>query len=285
MSQPIDLFMKLILKFVRLAVLLAAALPLTSCQTAHRPVPAPPPRSEKKPPADQSDRILANLWFRYAAECRALYYQAYNVATDRLSAAIAARHDGDHLAVIMDIDETILDNSPFHADLIQNGQTYTSQSWREWAAQFKAQALPGALAFLNYAAKNHVDVFYVSNRPADQPYVTERNLRDQGFPMVDADHVLLQQSNEGKEPKRKLLFQKYKVVLLRGDNLGDFSKIFDKQSLQSRFDLTDKNRDNFGHFFIVLPNPMYGDWESALYQALTEEQKATVRRELLRSWR
>jgi 5'-nucleotidase (lipoprotein e(P4) family) len=101
--------------------------------------------------------------------------------------------------------------------------------------------------------------------------------------MVDDRHLLLQKAHEGKEPNRQSVAQQYHVVLLMGDNLDDFSDIFDRYDIKDRFDITDANRDQFGRRFIVLPNPMYGDWETTIYsrQKLTEAQKAAVRWQLV----
>jgi 5'-nucleotidase (lipoprotein e(P4) family) len=273
------------LQTLPLAVLLAASLVLTSCKSTSVPA-----FSRENPVGDKntsSDRGIAVLWFQRAAEARALYFQAYNIARERLDAALAWRQGEEKLAVIMDIDETVLDNSPLEADLIKTGKTFSEKSWKEWVSQCQARALPGAQPFLAYAASNKVEVFYVSNRNSNDFDDTARNLRAQHFPMVDAEHLLLQQAHEGKEPRRQEIGRKYKIVLLMGDNLGDFTDIFDKQTSEVRSGLADENRDKFGSLFIVLPNPMYGTWEDCLYPPgiQTDQQKSDLRWELLKSWR
>ena len=230
---------------------------------------------------------MAVLWCQYAAEARALYYQAYNLARDRLDAAIAQGDPQDRLAIIVDIDETILDNSPFEAFLIRTGSPFTPELWSEWTAQCRNQALPGAQPFLVYAASRGVEVFYLSNRGNDEFEATARNLKALHFPMVDFNHLLLNKDGLGKEPNRRKVGQEYKIVLLMGDNLGDFSAVFDKQGYADRFQLTDANQAEFGRRFIMLPNPIYGDWENSLYSShdLDENGKIKMRRELLKSWR
>jgi len=268
-----------------LAVLLAGSLVLASCQSTS--VPAYSRGNPAGGKITASDRGMAVLWFQRAAEARALYFQAYNIARERLDAALARRQGEEKLAVIMDLDETILDNSPFEADLIKTGKTFSEKSWKEWVSQCQARALPGARPFLAYAASNKVEVFYVSNRNSNDFDDTARNLRAQDFPMVDAEHLLLQQAHEGKEPRRQELGRKYNIVLLMGDNLGDFTGIFDQQNSEVRSGLADENREKFGRLFIVLPNPMYGTWEDCLYPPTvqTDQQKSSLRRELLKSWR
>jgi len=274
-------------KHLSLFFLLAAFVALASCVGAPSPYHLDSGQMDKCPAEfDESDHVMAVLWCQYAAEARALYYQAYNIAGDRLDAAIAHSDPKDNLAIIMDIDETILDNSPFEAFLIQNGSPFTPELWSEWTAQCESQALPGAQPFLAYAASHGVAVFYLSNRSSDEFEATVRNLNALQFPMVDSSHLLLQMDGSGKEPNRLKVGEKYKVVLLMGDNLGDFSAVFDRQGFTNRFELADANRAEFGRRFIVLPNPMYGDWENSLYPShgLDENMKIKLRRELLKSW-
>lgn len=232
------------------------------------------------------DHTLAVIWFQQAAEARALYYQAFNIAGDRLSEAIANKSPDDRLAVIVDIDETVLDNSPYQAYLIKHDSSYTPASWKDWTDQSAAGALPGAQQFLATAVSNHVAVFYISNRGTNEFTSTARNLIARGFPMVDSDHLLLQASHEGKEPNRMKVARNYKIVLLMGDQLGDFSTIFDRGNYTGRSEQVDALRNEFGHEFIALPNPMYGRWEDGLYQGkqLNETQKAELRRSLLKSF-
>jgi 5'-nucleotidase (lipoprotein e(P4) family) len=230
-----------------------------------------------------SDGTLAVLWSKYAAEARALHYQAYNVAHDRLDLALAAntnRHD--HLAVILDIDESVLDNTPFEASIFM-GNGFSMQAWTNWTAQAAAAALPGAGEFLSYAVSRGVEVFYVSNRGTSELGATIQNLRLRKFPMADADHVLLQAGHEGKVPNRNYVRSKCTVVLLIGDELNDVSEVFDNKSARERFCLTDQQRVEFGRKFILLPNPMYGRWEDSLYgnKRLSAKEKASIRRKLM----
>lgn len=258
----------------------------TSCSTAPRPAGSIPTASDGSTSSGPDDHTLAVIWFQQAAEARALYYQAFNIAGDRLAEAIANKSPDDRLAVIVDIDETVLDNSPYQAYLIKHDRSYTPASWKDWTDQSAAGALPGAQQFLATAVSNHVAVFYISNRGTNEFDSTSRNLIAQGFPKVDLDHLLLQASHEGKEPNRMKVAKDYKIVLLMGDQLGDFSTIFDRGNYAGRSEQVDALRNEFGRKFIALPNPMYGRWEDGLYQGkqLNEKQKAEFRRELLRSF-
>jgi 5'-nucleotidase (lipoprotein e(P4) family) len=109
------------------------------------------------------------------------------------------------------------------------------------------------------------------------------NLKAAGFPGVSSENVMLRGSEGSKEPRRKMVAEKYRLVLLMGDNLDDFSDVFERRSTAERFAETDKARELWGKRFIVLPNAMYGTWENAIYgfEGLTEAQKAEKRVEAL----
>jgi 5'-nucleotidase (lipoprotein e(P4) family) len=209
---------------------------------------------------------LAVLWFQHAAECRALIYQACNAAHDAL---VREAPRCTNAAVIVDIDETVLDNSPFQARLIQRGEQFTPETWNDWVQRFQAQALPGIAEMLrgatNRFASNHLEVFYISNRAENQRQATLTNLQQAGFPNADDQHLLLKTTTSGKEARRAQVAASRQIVLLMGDNLSDFSNALDTNGTP-RTAATDAARQEFGRRFIVLPNPMYGDWEQAFYE-------------------
>lgn len=241
--------------------------------------------SARPHPYPELDKITAVLWFQYAAEARALYYQAFNIASNRLADAIATNCACAKLAVIMDIDETLLNNSPFQAALIEKETNFNSPDWKTWQEKAHSEPLPGATNFLQYAARCNVDIFYLSNRKTNEWDATKANLDTRGFPMVDKDHLLLlQHGDNGKESRRRYIESHYKVVLLMGDSLYDFSTVFDAKSIGGRFKATDMNYQKFGNEFIILPNPVYGDWETPLYtnqNQLSEQDKADIRWQML----
>ncbi|HYJ92945.1 MAG TPA: HAD family acid phosphatase, partial [Pyrinomonadaceae bacterium] len=150
-----------------------------------------------------------------------------------------------------------------------------------WGEMRKAKAVPGAVDFLNYAVSKGVKVFFITNRDEVQKQATIDNLRAVGFKDVSADNVWLRQDPavSTKEPRRQAVAAKYRIVLLMGDNLDDFSNVFERKSVADRFAEAEKARDLWGKRFIVLPNAMYGTWENAIYnyEHLTEAQKAERR--------
>jgi 5'-nucleotidase (lipoprotein e(P4) family) len=232
------------------------------------------------------EQLNATLWMQIAPEYRALVQQTYRTATDRIaapppgSAALEqATVPADELArlptaVVLDLDETVLDNTVFQARLIRDRVTFNNQSWGEWVMAAQAEALPGAREFIAAARRLGHTVFYITNRdckvpaptatdPCPAKTATMRNLVALGIdPAPDPAHMLVRNEraewNTGtKTHRRAVIAANYRIVALVGDDLGDFvdPKLFagDRARLEPRF----------GQSWFVLPNPMYGSWIGA----------------------
>lgn len=229
----------------------------------------------------------AILWQQSSGERRALSYQTFALARMLLDRDLQNRRLKMRRAVIVDVDETILDNSPYQARLVKERENYP-QGWTAWINRAEAGTVPGALEFLRYAASRRVRVFYVTNRKPIEKEGTAKNLRLLGFPEVTDETLLVAPASgsSSKEPRRKAISARYHVVLLMGDDLNDFAAVFeDSKTVDARIIAADMNKSQFGTRFIVLPNPMYGNWENAIYEynfKLTEEQKAAKRKSLLK---
>jgi len=224
------------------------------------------------------------LWHQAAAEYRALCYQAFNMAQLRLDALPKRKFRKGRLAIITDLDETILDNSYSEANNIKLGREFNTASWKDWINQSKATGVPGAVAFLQAAAARGVTIFYISNRDSSDIRGTLANLKKLQLPNADTAHMLFAQDGASKEPRRLTVMNQYEVVLLLGDNLSDFSDVFEHGSIASRFAGADQLQTEWGRKFIVLPNSIYGEWENAMYNyqhGLSPQQKATMRRQVL----
>lgn len=239
------------------------------------------------PTSENEHQMMAVLWFQASAERRALCYQAFQTARYQLDRDAESRSGERRGAIVVDIDETVLDNSPHSAKMILENKSFPS-GWAEWVNKAEAEPIPGALEFLRYAESKGYGIFYVSNRSAENEIEgTIRNLSVLGFPQADSAHILLQEGRSGKEIRRQKVLKTHDIVLLIGDNLNDLADVFEKKSIDDRFAETDRLRDEFGTRFIVLPNPMYGEWESAVYQykrGLNPEGKNSLRRSTLRSF-
>ena len=230
--------------------------------------------------------VLAIVWYQAAGEFRALCYQAFNLARLRLDNDFLKNKSAKKRAVIVDIDETVLDNSPHAARLIKENASYPVL-WNEWVAAAQAAAIPGAVEFLTYAVSKGADVFYISNRRVDQIDATVTNLAAAGFPQATAEHMLFKDKESGKENRRQKVAQTHDIVLLMGDNLNDFSHVFEAKNVGDRFAEVDRLREEFGNKYIVLPNPIYGDWEAALYgynYRISDEEKDAKRKGALKGF-
>jgi 5'-nucleotidase (lipoprotein e(P4) family) len=258
-------------RFFSITILLALfCLPVTAQQTA-----------------DNEYMAGAVLWTQLSGEKRALSYQAFALARMMLDRDLRAnRNRRVRRAVIVDVDETILDNSRYQTMLLKTRTNYSSKTWTEWCNRAEATALPGAVEFLRYANSRGVRVFYITNRKEIEKEGTARNLRQAGFPNVTDETLLVRTDSSIKEPRRAAIAAKFRVVLLMGDNLNDFAEVFENsKTVESRVAATDQSKNLFGARFIVLPNPMYGNWEDSIYgdpSKLSEEEKAAKRRAALK---
>ncbi len=243
------------------------------------------------PAADVEYQLAAILYTQKAAEYRALAYQAFNLARLRLDADLDKKNVKKlpkaerkmPRSIVVDIDETVLDNSPAQAYAYKNRLGFNLKDWYAWGDMKKAKAVPGAVEFLNYAVSKGVKIFYISNRDEVQKQATIDNLKSVGFTDISAENVMLRTKESGKDARRDSVSGKFRIVMLMGDNLDDFTSAFEKKAVEARSAETDKAKEEFGKKFIVLPNAMYGTWENAIYeyQRLTEAQKAEKRANLL----
>ena len=227
------------------------------------------------------------LWMRTSAEYRALAYQGYNVAMNAVKMAVTdPSHQRKPLAIVLDADETVVDNTKLMGESIANGNgRFDAPWWRQAVHQGKSQAMPGAVEFLNEVHKQGVEIFYVSNRYAPVNLdVTIQNFKELGFPSVDKDHVLLFEKDSDKQPRFDMIAKKYYVIVYMGDNAGDFPIGTKGKTLAERNGIIDAHKEDFGTTFVVFPNPAYGSWVSALakgYQNLSPEEQKQVNNQYL----
>ena len=219
--------------------------------------------------------VNATLYVQSSAEYRASAIQTYAAARRALDEALADpsrvgateetnADPSQPPAVIVDADETVLDNTAFEARVIQKGMTYDEKMWKEWTAEGAATAIPGAAEFLAYAKSRGVTVFYVTNRDEDERAGTLANIRRLGFPIDDAGANLLLRENKesNKSPRRQRVADRYRLLMLVGDDLNDFANVR-RAPWQERDELIDRTKDWWGTRWFMLPNPMYGSWEHA----------------------
>lgn len=226
------------------------------------PLALSPMRSSAQAVPEES--VTAVLWFQRSAEYRALCYQAYNLARLRVLEYLENPDSVKPSAVIFDIDETLLDNSPSEARNIIDGKTFSQERWKAWSDQASADFIPGGLNFCHFLAANGIEVIYLSNRLTSETTATLQNLQKWSFPYADSSHLYLKSDISSKELRRNIIENQYAVVLLIGDNLSDFDQVFEDRSVNFGFNTIDSLSSEMGKKFIVLPNPMYGDWTKPL---------------------
>ncbi|WP_337243308.1 HAD family acid phosphatase [Luteimonas sp. gir] len=284
--------------------LLASALLIAACKPVAAPADAPvaAPQPAAAPVTDVSapaDNLNAVLWVQRSEEYRANSLSLFRAAADHLDAALAEPNwdalvpaerelAGDARAlppaVIMDIDETVLDNSPYQARLVHNGLEYDEVTWAQWVAEKKARPVPGVLEFAKAAEAKGVTILYLSNRAQHLQEATLANLRAEGLPVKD-DSVFLglgthvegcEQHGSEKTCRRRLAGRQYRVLMQFGDQLGDFVEVLANTG-EARTQLLDEYGDWFGERWWMLANPTYGGWEPAQFNNAWD-QPAPARR-------
>lgn len=226
------------------------------------------------------EKLHTTLWVMTAPEYRGVTLGIFRTARDRLDAALKnrkwtaaveqqGRFDKLPPAVILDVDETVLDNSGYNVRIIGLQRSWDGATWSRWVEEARAPAIPGAVEFTQYARRRGVQVFFVTNREAELEAATRRNLEREGFPLdAKIDTVYTKGEKPGwtsdKSVRRREIAARYRILLLCGDDLGDFLGGIavppaGRQALAARYD------GNWGTKWIILPNAHYGSWEDALY--------------------
>jgi len=231
-------------------------------------------------------KLMMAAYQQKAAEYKALCYQAYNIARYQVDEKIKQVSEKPK-AIMTDIDETVLDNSPYQVHQSLMGKDFDQKSWYDWTRRGDADTVPGALHFFQYAASKGIEIFYVTNRDENERQSTLENLKKFGFPFANNEHLLLKQTSSSKTGRRDSIAAYKDIILFIGDNLNDLNGSFEKKSMSDRSKVTDSYAQSFGDNFIVLPNASYGDWENAFYQynyKLTPAQKDSVLRSITKSY-
>ena len=235
----------------------------------------------------QQHAVLGINWVQESGEYQALAYQAFNAAKVSFDKAKVAK--GKKKAVVVDLDETMMDNSAYAAWQIKNNKAFDGKDWTRWVNARETKAVAGAVEFNNYVNSHGGTMFYVSNRKDDgEKEGTLDDMKTLGFKGASEKTLYLKKDKSNKTPRfEEIEKQGYEIVLYIGDNLNDFGDAFYKKSNADRRALVTENSQLFGNKFIVLPNPNYGDWEGAVFNynyKSTAEEKAQARDKVLRAW-
>ena len=285
---------------VALVSLMGCSPQTTGQSTAELPADAEPAVANTTAHED----LDATLWVQTSAEYAALTRMAFHGAESMLSTAasdptwsaipeqaeqLARQPDGTTslpLAVILDVDETVLDNSAYQAQLIDEAGEYSRESWQNFVALACSRAIPGAKHFLDTCRQADITVFFVTNRDVSVEKHTRRNLeQEELIPLSGPDRILSKNERDqwttDKTTRRNFVAQRYRVIALLGDDLNDFVWAGFKPTARGRREMATKYADYWGLKWFALPNPDYGGWERAVYafeDALPHEQKIAKKR-------
>lgn len=205
-----------------------------------------------------------------SAEIEALRLQAYNIATEKLDAAVAEAEDPSKLAVVTDLDETVIDNSALLARDLANCHTYDAwDTWLPWERDGTPVLISGAKAFLEHADSAGVAIRYISDRSDEQKEYTLKTLEALGLPQVSEESVLL--LGPPKVERRDLVSKDHQIVLMLGDTLHDFDGRFRKTPLEEQRATVEEEAAKWGAEWIVFPNASYGTWSEAPLEAWDAE--------------
>jgi acid phosphatase len=282
-----------------------APAPATPAAAANTTAAAPRPAPAAARGVGANDNLNAVAWMQTSVEFRLVSGQTYRSALVQLDKAIktpawdalpAAEREnpatGLSPAIIVDVDETVLDNTPYQARLVRDNASFDDFSWNQWVEERAARPMPGALEFAKAAAAREVTIYYISNRTADQSAATIDNLKKAGFPIKDDSQFLglgtvvdgCESEGSDKGCRRRLVGRTHRVLMQFGDQLGDFTNIV-ANTPQGREQAARPYLAWIGERWFVLPNPSYGSWEPALFDnswQLPEDERRARKRAALR---
>lgn len=222
------------------------------------------------------ENTMSVLWYQSSDEAKALYLQGYQLATEKLQTQLSQPSEKPY-SIVLDIDETVLDNSPYQVQNVKDGTAFSPESWDKWVQKKSAKPVAGAKEFLQFADQKGVQIYYISDRMDSQVDATMENLKQEGLPVQGRDHLMfLEKGMTSKESRRQKVQETSNLIMLFGDNLVDFAE-FSKTSIEDRAKMLEQLHKEFGHKFIIFPNPMYGSWESATYQGEHPDAKGQMK--------
>ena len=229
-----------------------------------------------------NELVYSCFWTQYSAEYDALCYQAYNSAKKYI---LSVKDNSKKQAIILDIDETVLNNSPFEAALVKE-QRYNPVLFEKWCMKSQAKAVCGAVDFCNFVKDNNIEIFYISNRPKTVQDVTIKNFKELNFPYADEQHLFLRTEDNNNKEKRinEIINMGYEIILYGEDNLSNLdTKIFDTD-YNTRKQWVESNKDKFGSYYLIIPNIMYGNVDKSVtrnYSALSKKDKYLFKKSVL----
>jgi len=252
---------------------------------------------------EPSDLLLATLWNQRSVEFKGNALTVYALGRIRLDEALADKswtaapveQKGDYgnlpPAIILDVDETVLDNSPYQVWMMEANKSFSTKTWNQFCAAQISKAVPGSVEFTQYAASKGVKVFYISNRGIETKKDTKENMEKLGFPMGgNVDTFLMQNEKPDwgsqKGTRRAVIAKDYRILLSFGDNLGDFDDRY-RSSEAERLKVFEEDKAHWGREWLVIANPSYGSFDTAPYGhdfKKSREEQRKAKWDVLESW-
>jgi len=257
-------------------------MPVSTAKTLEPPPPPPPP-AEPKPLVSTGMQ-----WLYGAGEGAATSIQTYHAFRDHVLAAARNRPkdsvilaDGSSpatptfapcgrkpLAVVLDVDETVIQNLGYEYALAKSGKESDGAALNRWQKQPRTEvkAMPGAIEALNAVKAKGVAVIYNTNRDDEDAAATAATIVNAGLPPGIIKETLFHRGDadgqSGKDGRRTHIAQRYCVVAMVGDQLGDFSDAFNRRGIgvQERRALAGSGPivGLWGNGWFLLSNPAYG---------------------------
>ena len=225
----------------------------------------------------RKESYVNGIIYQLSAEVKGLQIQAYKLARIRLEDRLQEQAQGKYskpLAIVTDLDETILSDTMYLADAVQRPESWDNGPFDKYyyagLSSVACKAIPGAVDFFNYASSKGIEIFYITNRDPDKGELTVKQLQYLGFPNADKDHiqVKLQDGSSNKTQRRNNVLNDHDVIMYLGDNIGDFTGDF-KTDLgpvkRTELALQAPYTDFWGDKWIVFPNATYGNYVSAVW--------------------
>lgn len=231
------------------------------------------------------EAVMSAAWMYCSGEYRALCYQTYNLVLKTVQDTAAFQKNVKKpLAIVVDCDETILDNREYEVSVLYSAEKVIGKDLNKWFKKSRSEIISGAADMLTKIDAMGVEIFYVSNRRKYVMKETLRNMQKLNLPQIDSNHVLLAEKESDKQARFDALQKNYSVIAYLGDSLSDFPLGLKNASWTEACADVDKNAAAFGTKYFLLPNPLYGSWEKRLadgYYQLSPADRCEARKKAI----
>jgi len=190
-------------------------------------------------------------WVVNSDEYKLLCNQIYNEAILTLDDIVKQNSNLKSATIIIDLDETVLDNSKYQVENFFKGESFNMKSWAKWVNRAEADLVPGVMRFIESIRKHNIQIVFISNRMHERLDATVENLKN--LNIYDEGDIFLLRLD--KSDKKHIRRNEVITGSNRMEQYGSFNIIMSVGDAMGDFDLENTDIKN-----IILPNPMYGKW-------------------------